>query len=1273
MKTTYKYKLFALTIALLLCLGLQSQSLQNITFLDPPLVELPKEGGAVPVYFYAPMSYNEYEMMDFLFWESMNWNGDLDLFLVHSTPFEGTFIVSAPANPDPVDRFHLLDFGSVQLFIVQAAATPVPLEQFNVSGSGQVISGNGLNIYLDGSETTVSYRLKKNGVTISTLEGTGHPLTFYGITQAGTYTIEAFKASSTQNMIGSAIVSVSSEASSLSLSSANNYVTAYDLKEATTQHSNAELIVTQSYFDGLGRPMQNLAVKASPLSKDIISPIKYNNLGRETRQYLPYVDADANKGSYRSADESRQAGFYAGTYNPVSGIALDAAPYSDLTFEPSPLDRVVEQYGPGEAWRTAGKSQDTDYEVNSSSDQIKQWAISGTTVSTSANYPAGDLIKIRLTDENGNQSAEFTDKTGKVVCKKAEAGGGTWLSTYYVYDNFDRLAYVIPPKAIANSYTEGTTAFNELLYAYHYDGRGRMIEKKLPGAGWVYMVYNKIDRLILSQDGKQRESGGTQWLFTKYDQLGRVIMTGTINISGTRASVQSTVNGESNLWESRNGSSSTHYYTSVAYPRSNSGSNYEPLGVYYYDSYGFDASLPYQNVYGISESTMIKGLATGSKVKVLNTGIWLSSVDYYDDKGRIIQNRRQLYDGSNGGRGITSFKYNFTGLVLQQKQSQTFNGNTTTVEQWNTYDHMQRLTKTEQEINGANRTTIAQMQYNELGQLKQKTLAAGLEATDYTYNIRGWLSQMNNPDNMGNDLFALRLLYNEDTEIANLTSTDQFNGNISGMIWNEKEFSGSYVKKGYGFTYDKLNRLTGSDYGEGSSFSSNENHYNEYDITYDKNGNIEALKRRNASGLIDNLTYNYLNGGNKLNYVSDATANAAGFADVAGTDYAYDDNGNLKQDNNKGISNIAYNLLNLPQTITKSGSSLTYYYTATGEKVCKQVGAVKRYYAGGFEYDNSKNLVLIHHPEGVIEKSGSTFSYEYFIKDHLGNTRIAFRPNGGSKTLTQRVVYYPFGHTAEQENSNSNQYLYNGKELQAELDWYDYGARFYDAVIGRWHVQDPLAEKYFWTTPYSYVESNPIVFIDPNGEDKVVAIVYNKRRTPDKDLWAVQVSYDLDKEQGSYKGMIRGKDYSGNFQGKFNVKNKSNFINANLFTKEGAIGLYHDYQNGESDYGLMDPSSDVTFDSRWTEEGTKLPTSIATSIADAFDILNDVSIGDLPLGEKGADALNEKFKDYNGTVEHIKDKDGNHSFRFTVKGTDVSFMIDYIITKDKEKKKQDEN
>lgn len=188
----------------------------------------------------------------------------------------------------------------------------------------------------------------------------------------------------------------------------------------------------------------------------------------------------------------------------------------------------------------------------------------------------------------------------------------------------------------------------------------------------------------------------------------------------------------------------------------------------------------------------------------------------------------------------------------------------------------------------------------------------------------------------------------------------------------------------------------------------------------------------------------------------------------------------------------------------------------------------------------------------------------------------------------------------------------------------------------------------------------------------MIAIVYNKRSTSDKSLWAVEVAYDMNKKQGSYKGMIQGDDYSGNFQGKFNSENKSNYLNASLITRKIAVGIYHQYQDGKQDFGLTDANTqDFSFDQRWAEDGTNVPTSIATGIADAFDMLNEISIGEIPLGEAGADAINEKFKEFGGTVDYIKGKDGNHSFRFTVDGTDISFKIDYIITKDERKENEE--
>ena len=400
------------------------------------------------------------------------------------------------------------------------------------------------------------------------------------------------------------------------------------------------------------------------------------------------------------------------------------------------------------------------------------------------------------------------------------------------------------------------------------------------------------------------------------------------------------------------------------------------------------------------------------------------------------------------------------------------------------------------------------MAYNELGQLTDKKLGGNLQSVDYRYNIRGWLTDINNPgdltasgnsDNM-DDLFAMRLLYNNPASIAGSIPEEQFNGNISGMIVNRRNDNSTATSPvtttlGYGFTYDGLSRLTSSDYGEGTAFTDNENKYTEYGITYDLNGNIKTLKR-NSTSMVDDLTYSYKNtNSNQLQGVTDATANGAGFSDGnTGDDYDYDANGNLTKDLNKSITTISYNLLNLPSVLSKDvNNSISYIYSATGLKLCKEVvtnggSPSKRYYAGSFEYDNSKELKLIHTEEGMVEVTGTgasrSFTNSYFLKDHLGNTRVMFKPNGTGIEVLQVADYYPFGGSHVPASfEGTNKYLYNGKEKQDELglDWYDYGARMYDPEIGRWHVVDPLAEKSRRWSPYNYCMNNPLRFIDPDG------------------------------------------------------------------------------------------------------------------------------------------------------------------------------------------------
>jgi len=103
----------------------------------------------------------------------------------------------------------------------------------------------------------------------------------------------------------------------------------------------------------------------------------------------------------------------------------------------------------------------------------------------------------------------------------------------------------------------------------------------------------------------------------------------------------------------------------------------------------------------------------------------------------------------------------------------------------------------------------------------------------------------------------------------------------------------------------------------------------------------------------------------------------------------------------------------------------------------------------------------------------------------MGNTRVTFTDSANVARSLSENHYYPFGmaFSGIPQKQTGNLYLYNGKELQNDfgLDWYDYGARFYDGAVGKWWSIDPLAEKSSRWSPYNYCENNPIRFIDPDG------------------------------------------------------------------------------------------------------------------------------------------------------------------------------------------------
>ena len=352
----------------------------------------------------------------------------------------------------------------------------------------------------------------------------------------------------------------------------------------------------------------------------------------------------------------------------------------------------------------------------------------------------------------------------------------------------------------------------------------------------------------------------------------------------------------------------------------------------------------------------------------------------------------------------------------------------------------------------------------------------------YIYNVRSWLT------GISGTCFTQNLYYNTGV------GTAKCNGSISSMTWKSGNES---TVRGYKFTYDGLDRVLNATYGETASISTNANRFSENVTGYDKNGNIKGLQRygqlsSTSYGLIDNLTLT-LNG-NQLSCVEDAVSTAAygtntafvNGASVAG-EYAYDANGNLTKDLNKGITDIQYNVLNLPSTVSFSdGSTITYTYGADGTKLrtVHKIGSTTTTtdYCGNVIYENGTQKLLLTE-EGYINLTG-TQQYHYYLKDHQGNNRVVINQSG---TVEETNHYYPFGGVFG-TTGNTQPYKYNGKEFDTKkgLNWYDYGARYYDAALGRFTTVDPSSENYYAFNPYSYCVNNPIKYIDPDGKDFII-------------------------------------------------------------------------------------------------------------------------------------------------------------------------------------------
>ncbi|TAI48484.1 RHS repeat domain-containing protein [Flagellimonas allohymeniacidonis] len=862
---------------------------------------------------------------------------------------------------------------------------------------------------------------------------------------------------------------------------------------------------TLQKVDGSEAPLSSLAQQNLPF--DIITQFHYDDYGRQADEFLPYCEPSGTLGAHRGDMATATRDFYETHYKSdfptLTGGNVNA--HAEKEFEASPLNRVLKQAAPGEAWRMSGGATiDFDYNTNGST-EVRKFSVSLSFANNthtpslvqSGHYGQYELYKNITYDENypgtgtDHTTEEFMDKDGRVVLKRTYNAGAH--DTYYVYDEYGNLTYVLPPKVTTSSVS--STELNELCYQYKYDHRNRLVEKKLPGKGWEYIVYNALDQPIMTQDAEQELDD--EWLFTKYDPFGRVAFTGMVSSTDDRSTHQTAADIEADQYESRR-SAAINYETGTLVPVFYSNDAYPNTGIdkiytiNYYDDYlnptDMDNLDVPSTVLGEPKATNVTGLPTVSKVRVLDTSHWITTITGYDQKGRAI------YTASKNNylstTDVVESELDFPGKVLQTKATHTKGANPAivTIDDF-TYDHMGRVLKQTQTLGGQTETLVENA-YDELGQLVQKNVGGGLQNVDYDYNVRGWLKQINDPSSLGNDLFAFGINYNT----VGHGGTALLNGNIAETEWKT---ANDNTLRWYRYGYDALNRITSA-----TAYSSN---YNVSAITYDKNGNLETLTRRGHTnsgatsfGNMDVLDYDY-DLGNKLTKVTDTGNGTYGFADGVNqtTEYTYDDNGNMETDTNKGITGITYNHLNLPTNISINGAggsgNITYIYDATGVKLKKTVGSSVTEYAGNHIYENG-TLQFFNQPEGyVTPNGGGGYDYVYQYKDHLGNVRLSYLDNGSATEIVEESNYYPFGlkhkgyNTAISANGNSvaQKWKFNGKELEEDLglNWLDYGARSYMHDLGRWTSIDPHADSYFSATPYSSFANNPISFVDPTGED----------------------------------------------------------------------------------------------------------------------------------------------------------------------------------------------
>jgi RHS repeat-associated protein len=751
-------------------------------------------------------------------------------------------------------------------------------------------------------------------------------------------------------------------------STTRSYVIEQTPRKALTTLTNAtaytDVQSTVSYLDGLGRPLQTIIVRGTADgTADIVgSTTVYDNFGRATKGFLPTPNSTAG-GAYLANPQTQGETFYNDTH-----------PFTEVTvYDNSPLNRPLTSFGAGQAWRTVGNTKPVNVQYNIpapntviyfqaglagigantssfSSEQKAQnlakgisYEFEGITAADFNNnspnsptptlryYGANDLTMTTHTSERGKKIIEYRDLQDRVIRKDVEVSADTVLTTHYVYDIFQRLAYVISPEAyklFSNSklsISENDTEFKELIYSYRYDSRGRNIRKHIPGAGWTEICYDLLDRPVMSQDQQEASKTPKQWQFIVYDAFSRVIKNGITDQynSSDRDALQTLFNGITTPYENKDNTKPLLYSTQ-SFPSSFTITDAEVMKVNYYDDYlnMVPAGLEFLTGTGGDapfSTFQMNGMLVVSKERNLETNTLYTTAMYYDDRKRMVN---QNAENHVGGTDRLNINYSFTGEILKALKTTdkgTAISKITEVSEY-LYDHLGR--KISYVHNGK---PIAKYEYDAIGRLKNKKFSPSgtsqnSKQTGNWTDANSWLSGIlpNANDNVTintghiltipsgqiagagtlNDKGTLR---NFGTlNMGKATSSDLYlqtmswhirgglrginldaSGNVKNDLFSMKlfyeddltYFDGNIRKQEWKTGLDNVTRSFTHRYDGASRIKAGVysgktgENYTLADVTYDNNGNIKKLIR---NGLISGNTFGIVD---NLSYTYNANSN----------------------------------------------------------------------------------------------------------------------------------------------------------------------------------------------------------------------------------------------------------------------------------------------------------------------------------------------------------------------------------------------------------------